>query len=203
MPRTLDPDFITQKNAETNKPIHLYTVFNYDDASSDLTLCNDNANVTYDGVTYLRFVIEHESIDENVGGDIDAVELKIGNADRTISAYIQSYNWRGKKVSIKQVWRDELADTSAYDEDIYFIDNFTMDAGSVVFTLTSSFDIMEIQLPLRSYNRSYCPWVFKGTECKYAGGESECDRSWKRCGVLANRLNFGGMPSVPGKRIVT
>jgi len=38
-----------------------------------------------------------------------------------------------------------------------------------------------------------CRWsVFGGTECKYAGGETWCDRSYTRCTALGNTINFGG-----------
>jgi phage-related protein len=39
---------------------------------------------------------------------------------------------------------------------------------------------------------SSCPWVFKGTECAYSGGESTCDQTYERCRFLSNTDNFGG-----------
>jgi hypothetical protein len=51
---------------------------------------------------------------------------------------------------------------------------------------------------------SSCPWVFKGTECTYAGQETWCDQSYPRCKALENSDYFGGfrfLPSITGTEI--
>jgi len=49
-----------------------------------------------------------------------------------------------------------------------------------------------------SHHTPSCRWkVFKGTECKYVGAETKCDRSYTRCTALSNTDNFGGFRWLP------
>ena len=202
--RTLDSTFKAQKNATTNKLIHLFTVHDYDGLSTNLTYTDYTADVTYPasgGVTYTKFPIQYENITENSKGEIDTVRLTVGNASRVIEAYLTTYDLRGKQVTIRTVFADQLADTDAYIDDIYFIDSYTADEESVQFSLSSKFDVLDIQLPGRTFLRNYCQWKFKSTECGYAGGETACNKTLARCRVLANQVRFGGFPSIPSDRL--
>ena len=123
---------------------------------------------------------------------------------RLIQAYLEddeTYTFRGKKVTIKRVWRDQLGDGDAYTDDVYYIDSYSADQNNVTFTLTSKFDVLDVELPARKYSRNYCAWKFKSTECGYAGTETVCNKTLTRCRVLENQLRFGGFPAVPSKRI--
>jgi hypothetical protein len=42
-----------------------------------------------------------------------------------------------------------------------------------------------------------CQWLFKGTECTYAGAETWCDQSYERCKNLGNQINFPGHRFLP------
>jgi hypothetical protein len=45
---------------------------------------------------------------------------------------------------------------------------------------------------------SKCPWVFKGTECGYSGGQTTCNKLYNDAGGCSGRSNqhrFGGFPS--------
>jgi len=200
--RSLDTDFIAKKNQQENKPIFLYTIYDYD-GSTDLFFTNYDTNITFDGQEYVRFPITHEFISENTQGQIDSVSLTLGNVSRLIQAYLEANDFRGVKVEIKQVFADLLDDTDAYIKHIYYVDSYTADQQNVEFTLTSKFDILEVELPARKYSRNYCGWKFKSTECGYAGAETECNKTLARCRVLSNNSRFGGFPSVPSRAIYT
>lgn len=198
--RSLDADFITQKNAEENKPIYLYAIYDYD-GSSDLFLAEYDTDITFDGQVYTRFPIKHDFISENTKGQIDAVKLTLGNVSRLIQAYLESYDLRGVKVDIIQVFSDTIADADAYLKHTYYIDSYTADEQSAEFTLTSRFDVLDLGLPARAYSRNYCGWKFKSDECGYDGAETECDKTLSRCRVLSNEDRFGGFPSIPSRQI--
>lgn len=200
--RTLGNTFKTEKNKRENRPIWLYAIYDYDGQSNNLYYAEYDGNVTYNGQEYTRFPITHEFISENIQGEVDAIRLKLSNVSRLIQGYLEVYDWRGKKVSIKMVWADHLDDADAYIEDIFYIDSYTTDQEEAVFTLTSKFDLMEVRLPIRRYFRNYCIWSFKSTECGYAGGQSECNKTLTRCKVLSNQERFGGFPSIPSKHLI-
>lgn len=198
--RDLDSDFITEKNKQENAPIFLYSIYDYDGAS-DLFLTNYNENVTFDSREYARFPIEHEYISENTQGQIDSVKLTLGNVSRLIQAHLENYDFRGVKVEIKQVFRDLLDDPDAFIKHVYYVDSYMADQQSVEFTLTSKFDVLEVELPARKFSRNTCGWKFKSTECGYIDGETECNKTLARCRELENSPRIGAFPSVPSSAI--
>jgi len=200
MPRDLSNTFRTEKNKQTNKPINLYTIKEYDGAN-DLRFAEYDSDVTYQGDVYSKFPLTHENISENTQGEIDHVTVTVSNISRLIQGYLESYDLRGKKVIIRKVWANQLADPNAYTDSIYYIDSYTADENNVVFTLSSKFDVLDLELPARRYSRNYCSWKFKSAECGYAGAETSCDKTLQRCRELSNQIRFGGFPSIPTRRI--
>jgi len=200
MPRDLSNTFRTEKNKQTNKPINLYTIKEYDGAA-DLRFAEYDSDVTYLGDVYSKFPLTHENISENTQGEIDHVTVTISNISRLIQGYLENYDLRGKKVIIRKVWANQLADPNAYTDSIYYIDSYTADENNVVFTLSSKFDVLDLELPARRYSRNYCSWKFKSSECGYAGVETSCDKTLQRCRELSNQIRFGGFPSIPTRRI--
>lgn len=200
MARNLDSNFITEKNKQENSPIFLYTIYDYD-GSNDLFFTNYDENVTFDGQEYTKFPIMHEYIEENTRGQIDTVKVTLGNVSRLIQAYLEENDFRGVKVDITQVFADLLDDTDAYIKHTYYIDSYIADQQNVEFTLTSKFDVLEVELPARKFSRNHCGWKFKSDECGYSGDETECNKTLTRCRELSNEKRFGGFPSVPSKPI--
>jgi len=200
MARSLDTTFTSEKNAQTSRPVYIYTVHSFD-GTKNLCLTNYDSDIVYNGITYSAFPINHDNIGENNTGEIPSVRVSISNVSRLIQAYLETYELRRKKVTIRMIWANQLADTDAYTDDIYYIDSYTADQNNVVFTLKSKFDLMGLELPGRKFSRNNCSWVFKGAECKYAGSESSCVKTLTRCRELSNTVNYGGVPGVPSKRI--
>ena len=164
MPRDIDATVKSEKNKEANQPIFLYTIHEYN-GTDDLRLAEYDHDIVFAGLTYTTFPISHEFISENTQGEIASVKVQLSNVSRLIQAYLEDYDFRGKKVTIKRVWRDQLGDSDAYTEDVYYIDNYTADQKDVGFTLSSKFDVLDLELPARKYSRNYCAWKFKSSEC--------------------------------------
>jgi len=200
MPRETDATFKQEKAKQENRPIYLYIIEDYDGAS-DLYLPSYDEDVVYDSVTYSRFPITHEFTGENNQGQIDQVKVRLSNVSRLIQLYLEQYDFRGKKVVIRTVWANQLADPDAHIDDIFYIDNYTADQSNVEFTLTGKFDVLGLDLPALRYARNYCSWKFKSNECGYAGAETSCDKTQQRCKQLDNYQRFGAFPSVPTRRI--
>ena len=200
--RPINSTFKSEKNKQDNQPITLYTIENYNGLGVNLYFTGYDTNVTFAGVTYTKFPVALDFISENNKGLIDTVRLTVANVSRLIQSYLESYDLRGKKVIIKTVWANQLSDSNAYIEDIFYIDSYSADQRDVVFTLTSKFDVLDIELPLRRYSRNYCGWKFKGTECGYVGAETSCNKTKQRCKQLSNYQRFGGFPSIQSNRII-
>ena len=200
MPRNLSNDFKIEKNKASNKPITLYVLKEYNGAD-DLRLAEYDSDVIFAGDVYSRFPITHENIGENAQGEINQVSVTLANVSRVIQGYLESYDLRGKKVIIRKVWADNLADPNMRTDFIYYIDSYTADEKNVTFILSSRFDVLDLELPARKFSRNYCSWKFKSPECGYAGVEGECNKTLQRCRELSNQLRFGGFPSIPSRRI--
>jgi len=201
--RSTNAAFKTEKNNPANQPIRLYTLENYDGASNNLYLAEYDTDITFDGIVYTKFPISIDRISENNKSVIDTVNLTVSNVSRIIQSYLESYDLRGKKVSIKTVWANQLADANAYIEDVFYIDSYTADQDNVSFTLTTKFDVLDVELPLRRYSRNYCNWKFKGIECGYAGSDTACNKTKQDCKNNKNNYaRFGGFPSIQSNRIL-
>jgi lambda family phage minor tail protein L len=199
--RTLDAAVIAEKNKQENQPIHLFTVYDYDGAGTNLYLAQYDTNITFNGIEYRRFPVSFDGIGENNQGQINTVVLKVSNISREIQAYLELYDWRGKRVDITLVWGNQLADPDAKMTDTLYIDSYAADEENAEFTLSTKFDVLDFTLPGEKYLRNNCRWKFKSTECGYAGAETTCNRTFIRCQVLGNRLRYGGFPSIPINRI--
>lgn len=196
-------DFITEKNKAENRPVYLYRVVEYD-GSSDLLLTNHDADVVFDGDTYTHFPVIHESVGDNSAGEIDQVNVRMANVSRLIQSYLETYDWRGKKVIITAVFLDALDDADNALTHTFYIDNYTADEKDVNIVLTTKFDVLDVQLPLGSYNRNHCRWKFKSTECGYVGSETVCNKTKQDCrDNKSNITRFGGFPSIPQRRLYT
>lgn len=203
MPLDTNSTFIGEKNLQENRPVFLYRVTEYN-GTDDLLLAAHDEDVEFDGETYTKFPISHESASDNSRGEIDSVAVRISNVSRLIQSYLESYDWRGKKVTITQVFLDQLDDADAKISFVFYIDNYKASEQDVEFQLTTRFDVIDLMLPLGTYNRNYCRWKFKSTECGYAGAESVCNKTKQDCRDNKDNIErFGGFPSIPQRRLFT
>lgn len=200
MAHIVPAEFTLEKNKKFNKPLNLYTLYDYDGAGTNLYLAESKSNITYNGQLYTAFPIQTEAIPESTTGEIDAIRVKVGNAGRILQYYIENYELRSKKLGIRMVWSDLLTDLDNYIEYMFYIDRYDMDASQIIFICTSKFDVLDVQLPCGRYMRSVCRWVYKGTECAYSGGLATCDKTMADCRVHSNILRFGAFPSIPMQR---
>ena len=97
-------------------------------------LASYDEDIVYDLETYTRFPIMHEFTGENNQGRIDQVKVRLANVSRLIQLYLEQYDFRGKKVIIRTVWANQLADPDAHIDDIfYFTDFLSLDYKILMF----------------------------------------------------------------------
>lgn len=202
MPKSVSDIFIAEKNKQANKPIFLYTLYNYDGNGTNLNLAECPEEVVFDSVTYSPFPITFDAIGEQTGGAIDEVKISVGNVSRLIQGYLEMYDFKGLKVRILQVFADIIDHSDSYLEHIFYIDRWEQtDPTTISFYLSSKFNFRDVKIPKRLYGRTNCRWEFKSAECQYSGVETICDRTLQKCRELGNTLNYGGFPSAGGRKI--
>lgn len=200
-------NFSKQKNAQVNKPIYLYTLFDYDGLGNNLNWCEWDSDIKFPnttaGTTYEKAPITHNEIGENSQWQIDAVKIKTSNVSREIQAYLENYDFRGKAILVRLVWFDKLDDPDCKLDFTYYIDNYTADQKYVEFTVLPKVDVINVVVPKRMYRRNYCDWVFGSSECGHTivTGET-CNKTKQGCKLLNNYSRFGGFPAIPSRKII-
>lgn len=201
--RNVTPEFINQKNKLVVTPIYLYSIQYDEDGDNWLRLTSWPTQVTFDGVVYTPYNIAHNTIRENLEGVVDRVGMAISNVDRTLQAYLEQYDGlRDCTVTIQTVWEEELSEADCYISETFRVEDSASNQNEVILTLSASLDVLEVSLPRRTFFRGHCLFQFKGTECGYSGGESECNKTFQRCEELGNVGRFGGFPGIPMKRLL-
>ena len=165
---------------------------------SAITLYYTDADrpVHYNDIRYTPAPLAFADIAYAAALSVDQVSVEFGNANLTMSAYLLGEDARNRTTIISQG---------------------VMNAAGTVLGLTNlsqgivgEWELTEDRATIRALNElvlwrkrplrtasATCPWVFKGTECGYAGAGAWCDQSYSRCAELGNQANFGGFRFLP------
>lgn len=203
MPRTTNNASKAEKNKRSNQPIALFILEDYDGNGNDLRFARWDTNITFDGETYNKFPITFQSIEENTQNALKHIRITICNVSRLIQSYLEDYDLWDKKVVVRIVWANQLADADAKIDFTFYIDSYSANEEDVEFVCATKADIIDRQLPAECYLPMCRYKEFKGDQCGYAGAETECNRTPQRCKELDNYARFGGFPSIPGNRMFT
>jgi phage-related protein len=203
MPKTLPAALVLEKNkiASAN-PWLLLADLNVD--GEHLRIVNNNESITFQSNLYQAFEFKFDAITSTKDGKIPTFVLSVPNINRMFIPYIEDTNG--------------LVDTTV---DIYIVNagllsenyseltmNFVVmgcNYDSQVITLQlSTPSPMRQRFPKNRFIAKYCPWPFKGVECKYSGADTTCQRTHDDCEAKGNLLNFGGFPGLreDGFRVV-
>lgn len=203
--RGVSDSFKEMKNKVGDKitPIYLYSI-QYDAVANKwLRFCSHTSDIEFDGITYQKYTITHDGTSENLNGRADKVNLAIGNVNRQLQYYLDTYDGlKGKKVTISLVWLEKIDFVDSVMTGEYRIEDSTSNKKAVSLTLSSNLDVLDVQLPRRSFHRYYCRFLFKGQDCGYAGAEGVCNKTFQRCEELGNITRFGGFPGIPMARML-
>lgn len=180
-----------------------------------------SANLTWQGVTYTALPIEVKGFEFNGRGQLPRPRLRVANMSGAVSLLlITLQDLVGAKVRRKRTLVKYLdavnftggvnatADpTAEFPEDVFFIDRKVSENKFMVeFELAAAIDLTGVKLPRRQIIQNVCPWVYRGSECGYAGG-AVADAQDTPTGVLADdvcgkrlascKLRFGNYAELP------
>jgi len=200
--RTVGSAFISAKNSQLVKPIYLYTL-RYDPVGNKFKRWTSwPLGVIFDGDVYEFFSITHNGISEDSSGAIQKATVKALNISREIQTIIDDNDGlRERELTITQVFEDTLSDPSAYISDSFVIADVTVTEREAIFSLSSNLDVFDVKIPRTQISRAFCRFKFKGSECGYAGSESQCNKTLQRCRELNNSKRFGAFPATPIQNI--
>ncbi len=172
--------------------------------------------------TYIPFPIHVTSAGTNASGEVLSMQVALSNANLTIGNAIQKADGlRGNRIIHIQVFGYQDGDTFSIINDdkdhcildVMYVDSAKITNSVVDFIVESRFNIVNIQLPLCTYNRNFCRAMFASPECgwtyalkeldlvKYPMADyASCDHSLNGhngCMAHNNTERFGGSPAIP------
>lgn len=168
-------------------------------------------------IKYMPFPMAIEPVGTTTTGEIMGMKAQVSNVNKLIgNAIQQAGGLRGNRITHIIVF-DGLTDQGKDFclGNVMYIDSVTITATDVQFTFESRFNVLGIDLPLCSYNRDFCRWVYGSEECGWRtslGVDTQhypladatwCDHSLRGsngCVAHFNNRRFGGFPALVSKR---
>lgn len=176
------------------------TTYRYTNAEVPITYAVDGTSeVTFETRGFVFDNIRYSSNDI-----VDGCDLTIDNLDSVLSSVFLDNVINEDYISLYIILFNN--DNGIIGSQKLFkgiLNNFNLDEVEVKLTATSIFTKWNQQST--GHHSTLCRWKkFKGTECKYVGSETFCDRTYNSCSSYSNTNNFGGfrwIPSIEDKKI--
>lgn len=175
---------------------------------------NVTGNIVFDGNAYTRLPLQADGFEMRSGGTLPQPTLTIANLDGTMTTLLALVNATtlGNDLTGATVKRirtlkryldgESTADPNArFPTEIWRINRKATETRDVVtFELASEFDLMGQKLPKRQIVANTCQWIYRSSECSYAGsnffdvnGNSVSTLAQDVCGkrLASCKLRFG------------
>lgn len=173
--KTLSTPFKVRASGESCQPIELYDLY-LDDTT--LHLVNYDKNISFYDVdgnvqTYTAVSVGRETYERTVENPINSIALGIANVDRSMSAYLASHEFRGRRVIIRKAFADNL--TSSGDVAVIFdgvMDTPAASEQTVQINAVDRIGTLKRECPRRWY-QLMCNNKFFDEQCSY--GKSSGD----------------------------
>lgn len=150
------------------------------------------SDIVWQGTTYTAYPVKAEGFEISTKGTLPRPSISVANIDGMLGILVADLeDLIGATVTRKRTLLKFLdaanfvggnpdANPSVhYADDIYEVERkVSEDKEKVVFELVASLDAHGQMLPRRIIQATICGWVYKGTECGYAGGLATCNKSY-------------------------
>ena len=179
-----------------------------------------DGNVVFNGNTYTRIPVKADGFEMTNTGTLPRPTLTISNLDGTMTTLLLLVNatTAGNDLGGAEVRRirtlkkfldgEAAADPNAkFPDERWFIDRKANESrDSVTFELASKFDLAGQKLPKRQIVANVCQWVYRSSECSYAGsnyfdvnGNTVSTLAADVCGkrVESCKVRFGNTAELP------
>jgi lambda family phage minor tail protein L len=166
---------------------------------------------------YVRARIKRDNVKLGLQGEKNAIGVTFSNVDRVLESYVQNREYlRGCNIFIITAIKKYFPTGSGYRyigtssdknscmKERYYIDSVTSSEMEIKFVCSHKFSLREVQIPRRTYGRTFCSWAenYAGEECDPDDSINTvtyptCDGSLMQCRARNNSRRFGGFPGIP------
>jgi lambda family phage minor tail protein L len=165
--------------------------------STILRLCANNEDITWNGETWVAFPFELNDYKQTSGEEFPQLTIRVSNITRAVEGYLeQAGGGVGATVRIMIVMSAYLSETTPVEGEEFTVQSTSYDQNWVTFTLSGAVNLLH-RVPERRFLKNWCPFQYKGLECRATSGLPTCDRSLKNCQERNNAVRFGGEPGIP------
>ena len=198
MPLSVSTDAILEKNKISSSGVWLLLLEIAYPGETTLYLVYNNANITWNSLTWTAFDFTLGDVTESKDGSVPTVSLSVNDITRTLTPIIDDYaGGVGATATLRIVHSDHLDNITPELEEEFEIINTNIDSMNTITFSLGTENLLNYRYPQQRYLKNHCRYkTFKGTECGYAGAETECNRTFTRCKELENQTRFGGFPGV-------
>ena len=162
-----------------------------------LRLVRNTDGIIWNGLEWTAFPFEIEPPKQSSKGEMPNFTIRVSNVTRTIEAYLeQAGGGVGAEVRIMVVLSEHLELTTPELDEIFSVQSVSYDENFVSFVLTGAVNLFK-RVPQRRYLKNFCPFQYKGPECKSKSGCETCNKSYSDCRIRGNAERFGGEPGIP------
>lgn len=209
--RTLSSTAIAEKNKLGTSSVFLVLArITIPGEASPIYVAANNEAVSWDSQTWTPFPFEIDELGEESKGEIPQVVIRVGNQSRVMEQYLQDYDSYCKTNGFAAITCDlfvvntlNLGSATPEVQHTFDLKQTGTDAEWAYFTLGAG-NPWTRRAPLNRILRNQCRWIFKGTECAYAGATTTCNKTLSACRAMtggSNSIRFGGFPGVGNKGI--
>lgn len=203
MPLSISSDAIVEKNKLASGDSWLLLLeFNYPE-EDPLYLVWNTENIVWDTKTWLAFPFALGDEEETKESTVPTVDLVVVDVERKLIPILDDHSGGiGAEVTVRVVHSAYLENDTPEYEAIYEIVDVSIGHKFDIHFKLGSENLAYYRSPPSLFLKHHCRYKdFKGSKCGYAGGETDCDRTWEECGDLGNRSRFGGFPAIGGTGI--
>jgi lambda family phage minor tail protein L len=162
-----------------------------------LRLCANNEDVVWNGETWVAFPFALDNFKQTSGEEFPQLTVSVSNVTRVVESYLeQAGGGVGAAVRIMVVMSAHLEETAPVESEEFTVQSTAYDQEWVTFTLSGAVNLLR-RVPERRFLKNWCPFQYKGPECRATSALTDCDKSLKACQVRDNAVRFGGEPAIP------
>ena len=160
-----------------------------------IRLASNNVDVKWNNVTWTAFpfIIDTLKYEKD---ELIEVPVRISNVSRIIEYYVEYYDGLiGQDVTLRVVNSKFLEAETPELEEVFTITSTSTDASWCTFKLGSGFPLRQ-RFPKHRILKDYCPFAYKGIQCKATSSLPDCPKTLYGCFVRGNQQRFGGEPAM-------
>ncbi len=167
--------------------------------STTLTVCRNTDDVVWNGKTWVAFPFELDAPTDSMTGELPRFSIRVSNITRAVEGYIEDAGGGvGSTVNIHVllVRADGTVFNEAFMNQRFTVQSTSYDAEWVTFNLSGSSNLYR-RVPERRFLKTFCPFVYKGAECKATSSLLVCGKTLEECRDRNNAIRYGGEPAIP------